>query len=297
MWHAGREGDQPAVLAELEATARRLDDPLILAQALQRRFDHELGAERLDVADAVADEALRCAEVAGDHWEIAEALRRKAIAASNIAELRERVNTAASLLIDVGNIHGLADMLSSATYAALYLGSDRDATDFAARAAPVSRATEDRFTRLLSSGNAGLAALLTGETDTASHAFREELTLCRELVVRPVAREGFRGLAAIAVTEGNDDRAARLVGAADAHRFGKATDPVEARLDDTFFDPARARCGARAWDAAARDGSTLSFVDAIAYALDEPPAQTRAQPHTTTPALAGRGGPPADNRA
>ena len=44
-----------------------------------------------------------------------------------------------------------------------------------------------------------LHALLTGETDTASHAFREELTLCRRTVVRPVVFEGLRGLAAVAV--------------------------------------------------------------------------------------------------
>ena len=46
-------------------------------------------------------------------------------------------------------------------------------------------------------------------------------------------------------------------------------DPVEARLDETFFNPARARCGAGEWDAAAREGSALSFERAIAYALEE----------------------------
>ena len=129
---------------------------------------------------------------------------------------------------------------------------------------------------MINSGNRGLAALLTGETDTASHAFREELTLCRDMVVRAVAFEGLRGLAAIAVVDGDDERAATLVGAADAHRYDKPEDPVEARLDATFFEPARTRCGTRAWDAAVRDGSTLSFEDAIAYALDEPPTQMRA---------------------
>ena len=49
-------------------------------------------------------------------------------------------------------------------------------------------------------------------------------------------------------------------------------DPVEARLDAAFFEPARARCGTDAWNAAAREGSALSFEDAIAYALEEPRA-------------------------
>jgi hypothetical protein len=124
---------------------------------------------------------------------------------------------------------------------------------------------------MINSGNLGLAALLTGETDTASHAFREELTLCRDMVVRPQAFEGLRGLAAIAVVNGDDMRAATLVGAAEEHRYDAPQDPVEARLEAAFFEPARTRCGIAAWIAAAREGSALSLEDAIAYALEEPP--------------------------
>jgi hypothetical protein len=269
LWQMGRGAEQPAVAAELEAIARRLGDPVTLSQALQLRVDLETGAERLGVADALADEALHWATVAGDEWEIAEASHGKAIAASSVADLRERVDTAAELLTDVGNLRQLANLLTSAAYAALCLGSEREATDFAARAAPIANALEDRFERMINSGNLGLAALLTGETDTASHAFREELMLCRETVVRPVAFEGLRGLAALAVVHGDDKRAATLVGAADAHRYEQPKNPVEARLAETFFEPARIRYGTDAWNAAAREGSTLSFEEAIAYALEE----------------------------
>ena len=94
---------------------------------------------------------------------------------------------------------------------------------------------------MINSGNLGLAALLTGETDTASHAFREELTLCREMVVRPVAFEGLRGLAAVAVVNGDDERAATLVGAADAHRYDTPEDPRrgQARRERSSSPPAR----------------------------------------------------------
>ncbi len=232
----------------------------------------EIDAERLQVADALADEALQLARAAGDEWEIAGASRRKAIAASTIADLRERVDTAAWLLTDVGNVYQLANLFTDAAYAALCLGSERDAMDFAVRATPITRALDDRFTWMINAGNRGLAALLTGETNTASHAFREELRLCREMVVRPVVFEGLRGLAAVAVVDGDATRAATLVGAADAHRYDQPEDPVEARLDETFFEPARTQCGTDAWNAAAREGSVLSFEDAIAYALKEPRA-------------------------
>jgi hypothetical protein len=252
--------------------ARRLDDPLILAQALQGRVHHEIDVGRLQVADAVADEALQWATATGDEWEIAEASRGKATAASSIADLRERVDAAAALLADVGNVHQLANLLTGAAYTALCLGSDRDATDLAARATPVTRALDDRFTSMINSGNRGLVALLSAEIDAASHAFREELRLCRDMVVRPVVFEGLRGLAAVAVVHGNTERAATLVGAAAAHRYDNRGDPVEVRLDATFFEPARTRCVTDEWNAAVHEGSVLSFEDAIAYALEEPRA-------------------------
>ncbi len=269
LWNVGRGVEQPAVFVEAEAIARRLGDPVLLSQVLKSRVFHEIDSERLDLADALADEALHWARAAGDDWEIAEASRGKAIASSSIAELRDRVATAATLLIDAGNVHELAGLLSGAAYSALCLGSERDATDFAARAAPMTRALDDRYVRMINSGNLGLAALLTGETGDASQAFRQELELCREMVVRPVVFEGLRGLAAVAVVDGDDKRAATLVGAADAHRYDMAEDPLEARLDRAFFDAARIRCGAGAWSAAARAGGALTFEGAIAYALED----------------------------
>jgi predicted ATPase/class 3 adenylate cyclase len=282
LWQMGRAAEQPAVVAQLEAIARRLGDPVILSQALQLRTDQEMDAERLDVADAVADEALHWARAAGDEWEIAQASRAKAIAASSIADLRERVGNAARLLADVRNSHQLARLLNDAAYAALCLGSARDATDFAARGAPLARALGSRFEQMINSGNLGLAALLTGDTDAASRAFDDELRLCRDMVGRSVVFEGLRGMAAVAVVHGDDKRAATLIGAADSHRYDMPEDPVEARLDQTFFHAARARCGTDAWNAAAREGSTLSFEDAIAYALDEPRARIRAHRQAAT---------------
>jgi hypothetical protein len=98
---------------------------------------------------------------------------------------------------------------------------------------------------MINSGNLGLAALLRGEADTASRAFREELALCRDMVIRPVIFEGLRGLAAVAVVDGNGMRAATLVGAAEAHRYDNVPGPVEARLDGVFFAPARHASGPR----------------------------------------------------
>jgi hypothetical protein len=145
----GRGPEQRTIVAELEVIAQRLGDPLIRSQVLRQRVQHEINAERLDVADALADEALRWARAADDDWEVAEASRGKAVAASSIADLRERVDAAASLLSDVGNVHQLASLLNSAAYAALCLGGEGYAADFAARATPIAHALDDRFERMI----------------------------------------------------------------------------------------------------------------------------------------------------
>jgi predicted ATPase/class 3 adenylate cyclase len=272
LWPAGRRADQGAVFAEAEAIARQLGDPVILSQALQTRADYEAGGGRPDVADPLADEALSWARAADDKWEIACAYRAKARGAGTAAELRERVQQAASLLDAVGNIFQLADLLASAAYGALNEGSDRDARDFVERAIPVVRELDSPFMWMILQGNLGLATLLTSDTEAARNAFCEELTLCRELVVRPIASEGLLGLAAVGAVHGDDHRAARLVGAATAHRYDEPQEAVDARLDALFFEAARTRCGADTWDAAVREGATLSFEDAIAYALEQPRA-------------------------
>jgi predicted ATPase/class 3 adenylate cyclase len=270
LWLLGRAGEQLAALAEAEAVARQLGDPAILARALEARASREAGDGRLDVADALADEALQWATTAGDDWTMAMAAYAKAMGAPTTAELRERVDRAASLLEQAGNVFRLASLLSSAAYGALWDGDDREAKDFVDSALRIARELDHPFTWLAVHGNFGLAALLTGDTDAARHGFREELTLCRELVVRPYAAEGLRGLAAVAAVRGDVQRAARLVGAAAAHRYGQPEDPVDARLDAAFFEPARTLGGTDAWDATAREGGALSFEDAIAYALEEP---------------------------
>jgi len=118
------------------------------------------------------------------------------------------------------------------------------------------------------SGNTGLAALFTDDADAAHDAFRDELEICRELAVLPFAGEGLGGLAAVAIRRGELERAAWLLGAAEAHRHGQPKDVIDDRLRTTFFDPARGRLGEDAWDATVRRGAAMSFEVAIAAALD-----------------------------
>ena len=269
----GRVAEQPAVLAEAQAVARAAGDPRLLANVLSVCSATWAIAGRSGAADGVADEALRCATAARDEWEIARAWAAKASAASELPGLRERVDQAASLLEDVGNVVRLGQLFCDAAYGALTMGGDREARELCERAAPIVRDLDNPGPWMILRGNTALAALLTGDTDAARDAFREELEICRELVALPIASEGLLGLAAVAVVHGDLNRAARLRGAAAAHGYGQQQDAIEARLDAAFFAAARRRHGADAWDAAARQGAQLTFDNAIAYALREPRAQ------------------------
>jgi predicted ATPase/class 3 adenylate cyclase len=272
LWPIGRGTDQAPLIEEAAAIADKLGEPALMSRVLQWRSLLEAAIGHLDAGTALADDALRRAIEADDDWEIAMASVRKALTAPTLADLRDLVDEAAARANAVGNVTELASLLGSAAYSALLEGSDRDARMFLDRAEPIAQTLDDPAMLTMVRGNAGLVAVFARDTDAARRAFREELEFCRETVYLPYAREGLLGLAAVAAIDGDVQRAARLVGAADVHRYAAPDDRVHARLHAAFFEDARTRYGADAWDATARDGAALSFEDAVAYALEQPRA-------------------------
>jgi non-specific serine/threonine protein kinase len=128
----------------------------------------------------------------------------------------------------------------------------------------------DRWLRLVTAGNRGLALLFTGDVAGARGAFREELALVGELVVVPVAQEALLGLAAVAAEEGDLRRAATLAGSAGARDQEPQTVDVVARIEERFLRPARDALGDAGWEAGVREGARLGFEAAVAYGLEEP---------------------------
>jgi hypothetical protein len=269
LWPLGRGTEQAPLIEEVAAIADELGDPALMSRVLIWRSRLEAVFNHLDTATALADDALRRAAETDDEWEIALAWIAKALAAPTLADLRGLVREAASRATAVGNVVELAALLGSAVYSALSEGSDSDARRFLEQAEAIAQTLDDPSILMMIRGNAGLTAVFAGDTDAARRAFREELEFSRETVYLPYAHEGLLGLAAVAAVDGAVQRAARLVGAAAAHRHGAPHTPVHDRLDAAFFRDARVRCGADGWDAAARDGAALSFEDAIAYALEQ----------------------------
>ena len=125
------------------------------------------------------------------------------------------------------------------------------------------------------SGTAGLAALFTDDLASARGAFEHQLRVCRELVIPWLAYAGLAGLAAILARDDRPDRAARVLGAADAHGpIGDAD--VLARLERDFFAPARKHYGDHRWHEAERAGAERGFAEAIDFALEAAATHRRA---------------------
>jgi hypothetical protein len=242
----------------------------VIAQTLSTAADYASGLNRLELAARLSDEALGWATRSGDAWEIASALRSRARGARSLADLPELVDAAAGPLEEVGNRHQLADLLTSAAYAAVSGGGDELALSYAERATDLVRMLGDRWLRLVTAGNRGLALLFTGDVAGACSAFREELALVGELVVIPIAQEALLGLAAVAVEEGDLHRAAILSGSAGATDQEPQTVDVVARIEERFLRPARDAFGDAAWEAGVREGAGLGFEAAVTYGLEEP---------------------------
>ena len=265
----GRRAEQGAMLDEADALARSGADVATLVRVLHVQASAALAAEDVAGSNALAEEAIRLAEESGDRWLVAMSAGVKAEAAESLEDLREQVERAVSLLRATDNPYRVADLLCSASYAALCLEGDDTARELADRAVPLARELDNPFLQMVLAGNAGLAALMTGDPAGARRSLREELTLCRRLAALPYAAEALAGLAAVAVGHGDLTRAARLHGAAAAHRYGQPQDALGARLERDVFEPARERLGAERWDACSAGGAALEWEDAIACGFED----------------------------
>jgi predicted ATPase len=187
LWPLGRRSEQPAAIDEATAIANELGDPALIARVFRWRSRREGNDGHLDLANALANDALRWAAMAGDDWEIALAASAKAMAARTLPELRALIAQATAQLSAVGNITELASLLGSAAYNALWQGGDRDAKELLERAEELLLTVGDPAMLMIARGNLGLAAVFSGDARTARRAFREELELCHTLAFRPVA--------------------------------------------------------------------------------------------------------------
>ena len=233
---AWRLGDHPRARALLEESLclrRELAVPLDLIRTLGMLgvvLSAQAGADNLDRARACFEESLPLARRIGDVTMIAHSLN----ALGEIARM---------------------------------LGHLGDAQEFYTRALEVSRGSYAREAVILL--NLGLVAFAQGNADAARAYFEQSLALYETLGERGSLAACLDGLAGVHAVNGEAERAAQLLGAAEALRaaIGEPVQPTD-RIDyERFVAAARSRLDEASFTAAWSAGARLTPEEAIALAL------------------------------
>ena len=127
----------------------------------------------------------------------------------------------------------------------------------------------DRLGASVSLNTLGRAALERGDTEAARSFIVESLTLGSVLGQEMLIAENLEVLARVAGVRGEEARAARLWGAAEALResLGVPLPPSERALRDSYA-AARSRLGEETWEGAQVEGRAMPLEEAVDYALE-----------------------------
>ena len=209
----------PRRLRCLAAPETRLESPT--PSCTWARLDPD-DAER---ARALAEEALPYARESGDEGLIADALSLQLLSFP-IVDVDAEIAETAALYRKVGDVHGLASLYNNAGYVAIEQGSYECAAAYLDEALVLAERTGEPLRVMLVFENLGLAALFMANLERATARFAEGLRLCREHGVPWAGAEGIAGVAAVAARQGESERAARLLGAAESlASLGKCGSP------------------------------------------------------------------------
>jgi len=115
------------------------------------------------------------------------------------------------ILQETGHVRGEGNALGNMALLSHHLGDDRSALEYAQRALLAVQDAADRFMQALALTVRGHALLGLGRPDQAVDAYREALSLRRQLGLHYLANEPLAGLARTAIAQGDVPQAERHV--------------------------------------------------------------------------------------
>jgi non-specific serine/threonine protein kinase len=189
-----------------------------------------------------------------------------------------------ALAREVGDTYRVGTTLSNLGYAALLQGDHERATALSEEALALARELGSAGVEIVPETlvNLGLAAQGQGDYERAMASFKEALAMSQDAGRKPTVINALEGMASLAGALGEDTRAARLWGAAEALR--EVTDialpPGEQALHGPYLAAARSRLGKAAWEEALAEGRAMSLDRAAEYALSKEEADL---PKTSVP--------------
>jgi predicted ATPase/DNA-binding SARP family transcriptional activator/DNA-binding CsgD family transcriptional regulator len=216
-------------------------------------------------------------------YELAAPYLEEALAISR--RIGDKPNTA-------GTLHNLAEVERQR-------GNYERAKALGMESIALAREMEDKWRVARVVGWVGLAAVWSGEEyDLAEVLLKEALTLDWELGSWAYGAYCLESFAGLAEARGQEGRAARLWGAAEALRNNiGAPLPLDVRLlYESSVAAARAKLGEAEWEAAFAEGMAMSAEEAAEYALSEeivpapesPPSGVKTDEPPTTDPLSAR---------
>ena len=257
----------------LDDALSRTTDTLALARARAMNAAASLAWRQGDHADteALAQGALAVLAQHGDRLGVAFALNTLGNASQwgddreAGARFHEQVE---AIYRELGDVSGLASVLSNRGYSALILDDQETAERLLRESIALCNPDDPQtdYTRL----NLGLALLGQNDLDEAESELRQALEKGSRAGSREVVFYGLEGLANVAAAHGDDLRAARLWSASEEirERAGAKLGPAEQVLHDETVPAARARAGGVPFDRAWADARLLSEDQAVALGLD-----------------------------
>jgi len=255
----------------LEASGNEL--PRARANALMATASLMLAQGDFDPMKALAEESLALLEELGDPLGMERSLTllgHAALHEGKPSSARPRYEQSVALARRLDDKWSLARALNNLGDLAAFYQDDLDrGVEVWQEALALCRqlGNADMTGSVLS--NLGFAALTRQQQDEAERLFRESLELFWSLGGKIGIGYNLEGLAAVAVSGREAERAARLLGAADASReeIGVRLDPYEERVHEQSVASVRKELAETVFATVHQEGRAMSLEQAVAYAL------------------------------
>jgi predicted ATPase/DNA-binding XRE family transcriptional regulator len=261
------------MVEEAVSLFRRLGDRWSLAFALEHLGDGVLYVLGSDLeAVRYKEESLAVYRELGDQWGIAYELREIGMFATWVGDYTEalhKLEEALALGRDIGDRWELATVFRGLGDVALFQGDLATANSMYDESLAIYRELGDRLYISNTLRVIGHLALQLGAYDKAQTVYRQSLDLVYKLGNKPNIALTLIGLAGVAEARGDPERAAILLGAAEAIReashgmmppadritYERNLAAVRARLDEETIS--------KAWD----EGRAMTVDDAVAFGI------------------------------
>jgi tetratricopeptide (TPR) repeat protein len=278
-WAQGDYATAHVLLAESLAIYRGLGDRHGMAHALSYLGLVALSLATPAEAQALCRESVALFREVRDQWGEAFAVRclgDAALLSGDPAGARSFYEESLSLWRQVGDPWGTATPLNDLGRLASMQNDFASARTYYLESEALFHQVGDKWGLALVLANLGYATLHQDDPKRARAAFEECLSLWRELGNRTGVMQCLLGFAGLAATLKQPDRAARLLGAADAQfkAIGFHLEGTTGAEFNWIMTMCRAQLDEVAWSAARDAGRMMTLEEAVGYALGDTHAST-----------------------